>query len=339
MTDKKIIPLLLAGGAGSRLWPVSRDAMPKQFLPLVGERSTFQQTLARVRAADLFAPPIVMTANDFRFFAREQAEEVGVEATIVLEPVRRDSAPAIAVGAQLARLRDPGALVLALAADHVILDDNKFHVACAVARDVAVAGHIVAFGIPPTAPNTSYGYIRRGEPLGSAVCHAVDAFIEKPDVATAAYCIAEGYLWNSGNFLFRANSLLDELALFEPLMAQTVKTAVERAELDLGFVRLDAGAFAQAQQISIDYAVMEKTRRAAVVEGGFRWSDIGSWEAVFKLGARDEAGNVASGPVAALELTQLHHLRRRPPDGRAWRQRSRDRKYARRGVGDAACTV
>ncbi len=301
MAATKIIPLLLAGGAGTRLWPVSRDAMPKQFLPLVGERSTYQQALARVSAPDLFAPPIVMTANDFRFFARAQAEEIGVEATIVLEPMRRDSAPAIAAGAGLALRRDPEAIVLALAADHVILDEALFHAACVAAREAAAAGCIVTFGIPPSAPKTSYGYIRRGEPLARDGCHAVDAFIEKPDAATAAGYVAAGYLWNSGNFLFRAEALLGELARFEPEMAQAVEAAVERAKIDLGFVRLDAEAFASAPQKSIDYAVMEKTERAAVVEGRFRWSDIGSWDAVFEVGERDAAGNVVTGPVMTVE--------------------------------------
>ncbi|MGZ8368070.1 MAG: mannose-1-phosphate guanylyltransferase/mannose-6-phosphate isomerase [Rhodoplanes sp.] len=301
MAATKIIPLLLAGGAGTRLWPVSRDAMPKQFLPLVGERSTYQQALARVSAPDLFAPPIVMTANDFRFFARAQAEEIGVDATIVLEPMRRDSAPAIAAGAQLALRRDPEAIVLALAADHVILDEAVFHAACVAAREAAAAGYIVTFGIPPSAPKTSYGYIRRGEPVGLDGCHVVDAFIEKPDAATAADYVAAGFLWNSGNFLFRAEALLGELARFKPEMAQAVAAAVERSKIDLGFVRLDAEAFASAPQKSIDYAVMEKTKHAAVVEGRFRWSDIGSWDAVFDVGQRDAAGNVVSGPVMTVD--------------------------------------
>ncbi|MEZ5785517.1 MAG: mannose-1-phosphate guanylyltransferase/mannose-6-phosphate isomerase [Xanthobacteraceae bacterium] len=301
MSAPKIIPLLLAGGAGTRLWPVSRDAMPKQFLPLTGQRSTYQQALARVSANDLFGPPIVMTANDFRFFARAQAEEIGADATIVLEPMRRDSAPAIAAGAVLALRRDPNAVVLALAADHVILDEDVFRAACAAGREAAAAGHIVTFGIMPTAPKTSYGYIRRGEPLGPERCFAVDAFVEKPDAATAAQYVASGYLWNSGNFLFRADALLGELARFEPLMAQAVEAAVDGAKIDLGFVRLDAEAFSQAPQQSIDYAVMEKTARAAVIEGRFRWSDIGSWEAVFDVGPADADGNVIFGPATAID--------------------------------------
>src|SRR5262249_27413423 len=167
MAPPRIIPLVLAGGAGTRLWPVSRDAMPKQFLPLVGEKSTYQQALTRV-SGDLFAPPIVMTSDAFRFFARRQAEEIGVDATVVLEPMRRDSGPAIAAGAAFARSRDPDAIVLAIAADHVILAPDLFREACRAGRDAAAQGQIVTFGIRPTAPKTSYGYIRCGAALDVA---------------------------------------------------------------------------------------------------------------------------------------------------------------------------
>ncbi len=303
MSAPRIVPLVLAGGAGTRLWPVSRDAMPKQFLPLVGEKSTYQQALLRVSSADLFAPPIVMTSDAFRFFARRQAEELGIDATVVLEPIRRDSGPAITAGAALARRRDPEAIVLALAADHVILDTDLFLEACRAGRDAAAAGHIVTFGIRPTRPKTSYGYVRRGGPLAIAGVSRVAAFVEKPDAATAASYVAQNYLWNSGNFLFRADALLAELARFEPAMAKAVEDAVAAADTDtdLGFVRLDAQAFARAPQKSIDYAVMEKTAHAAVVEGRFRWSDIGSWDAVLEVASRDERGNAASGPVLAVD--------------------------------------
>jgi mannose-1-phosphate guanylyltransferase / mannose-6-phosphate isomerase len=303
MASPRIVPLVLAGGAGTRLWPVSRDAMPKQFLPLVGEKSTYQQALMRVSAPDLFARPIVMTSDAFRFFARRQAEEIGVDATVVLEPMRRDSGPAIAAGAAFARSRDPDAIVLAIAADHVILDSDLFHEACRAGRDAAMHGHIVTFGIRPTAPKTSYGYIRCGEALGIAGVSRVAAFVEKPDAETAATYVAQGYLWNSGNFLFRADALLSELERFEPAMAHAVEAAVAAAGTDLGFVRLDEKAFGQATQKSIDYAVMEKTDRAAVVEGRFRWSDIGSWDAVFEVASSDPAGNAASGPVLAVDAT------------------------------------
>ncbi len=298
----RIIPLLLAGGTGTRLWPVSRDAMPKQFLPLVGERSTYQQALERVSDAELFAPPIVMTSDDFRFFSRRQAEELGIAATVVLEPTRRDSGPAIAAGAALAKARDKDAIVLALAADHVILDPDLFLAACRAGRDAAAAGHIVTFGIRPTAPKTGYGYIRRGAPLDVAGVHEVAAFVEKPDAATAARYVADGYLWNSGNFMFRADALLVELARLQPAISRAVAGAVDKAASDLGFVRLDADAFGSAPRLSIDYAVMEKTDRAAVVEGTFRWSDIGSWDAVLEVSPRDAAGNALSGPAVAFDV-------------------------------------
>jgi mannose-1-phosphate guanylyltransferase/mannose-6-phosphate isomerase len=295
-----IIPVLLAGGAGTRLWPVSRDALPKQFLPLVGDRSTYQETLLRVNDP-MFAAPIVITGPNFHFFARRQAEEVGVEATVVIEPVRRDSGPAIAAATAVARQRDPEAVVLALAADHIILDVPAFRAACAAGRAAAEAGYIVTFGIRPSEPKTSYGYILPGAPIGESGAYKVARFVEKPDAETAARYLAEGYLWNSGNFLFRADVLLGELARLEPEMAAAIDTAVAKATTDLGFLRLAPEAFARAPQKSIDYAVMEKTDRAAVVAGEFRWSDIGSWDALFEITPRDEAGNVLQGQVVTMD--------------------------------------
>jgi mannose-1-phosphate guanylyltransferase/mannose-6-phosphate isomerase len=303
MPSLPIVPVLLAGGAGTRLWPVSRDALPKQFLPLVGDLSTYQQTLLRVADRAFFAPPIVVTGAQFHFFARRQAEDAGIDATVVIEPMRRDSAAAIAAAAVLAKKQNPDAVVLTLAADHVILDLEPFRAACLAGREAADAGHIVTFGIKPSEPKTSYGYILRGKALGSKDVYAVKAFVEKPDAATAARYIAEGYLWNSGNFLFRADVLLSELARFEPQMISAVEAAVDAATNDLGFLRLEAEAFARAPQKSIDYALMERTDRAAVVEGHFRWSDIGSWDAVFDIAQRDAAGNAVQGPVVTMDAT------------------------------------
>ncbi len=295
-----IIPILLAGGAGTRLWPVSRDALPKQFLPLIGSRSTYQETLLRVQDP-MFAAPIVITGPNFHFFARRQAEDVGVDATVVIEPLRRDSGPAIAAATAVARERDPQAVVLALAADHIILDVDKFRATCLAGRAAAEAGRIVTFGIKPNEPKTSYGYILPGEPIGKAGVHAVKSFVEKPDALTAARYVRDGYLWNSGNFLFRADVLLSELARLEPKMAEAIETTVKTATTDLGFLRLGPDAFARAPQKSIDYAVMEKTDRAAVVAGDFRWSDIGSWDALFDITPRNSDGNVVQGPVITMD--------------------------------------
>jgi mannose-1-phosphate guanylyltransferase/mannose-6-phosphate isomerase len=294
-----IIPILLAGGAGTRLWPVSRDALPKQFLPLIGNRSTYQETLLRVQDA-MFAPPIVITGPNFHFFARRQAEEVGVDATIVIEPMRRDSGPAIAAATAVASRRDPKAVVLALAADHIIPDGDAFRATCRAGLVAAEAGRIVTFGIKPTEPKTSYGYILPGEPIGDDVC-AVKSFVEKPDVETAARYVREGYLWNSGNFLFRAAVLLSELKRLEPEMASAIDAAVENASNDLGFLRLESSAFSRAPQKSIDYAIMERTDLAAVALGNFRWSDIGSWDALFDITPRDSAGNVLQGSVMTMD--------------------------------------
>jgi mannose-1-phosphate guanylyltransferase/mannose-6-phosphate isomerase len=291
-----IIPLILAGGAGTRLWPVSRDALPKQFLPLLSDRSTYQETLLRVQRPT-FAPPIVITGPDFHFFAKRQAEEVGVDPTVVIEPLRRDSAAAIAAGATIARRQDPRAIVLALAADHVILDSEEFQKTRISGRNAAEAGSIVTFGIKPTEPKTSYGYILPGEPIDDAGVRKVAKFVEKPDASTAANYLVEGYLWNSGNFLFRADLLLSELAKFEPAITEAIEGAIERAQADLGFLRLENESFARAPQKSIDYAVMERTDRIAVISGGFRWSDIGSWDALFDVRACDADGSVLHGPV------------------------------------------
>ena len=301
MAQTRITPLILAGGSGTRLWPVSRDAMPKQFMTLVGQKSTFQQALQRLGDTTLFAAPIVMTVGEFRFFVQHQAAEVGCTVTVVLEPERRDSGPAIAAGALVALQRDPDAVVLALAADHVILDTAAFHEACRRARDAADTGRVVTFGISPSEPKTGYGYIQPGRPLEVEGVRAVQRFVEKPDAATAARYVEDGYLWNSGNFMFRSDVLKGELSRHAPELMSAVSAAVTGATGDtLGFTLLGADAYGRSPRTSFDYAVMEKTDRAAVIEARFGWSDIGSWEAIYDIAQRDGANNALRGPVVAL---------------------------------------
>src|SRR6516162_5020159 len=211
---QKITPLIMCGGAGTRLWPASREVRPKQFLPLFGSRSTFQDTLIRVSDATLFARPIVITNAAYRFMVLEQLAEIGIEADVLLEPVRRDSGPAIAAGAAFAQARDKGAVVLALAADHVVRDALAFIAACRQGLAAAEAGRIVTFGIKPERPATEYGYINPGEAVCGEV-RSVAEFVEKPDAAKAAEYVKAGYLWNSGNFMFRASVLLDEYRKFD----------------------------------------------------------------------------------------------------------------------------
>jgi mannose-1-phosphate guanylyltransferase / mannose-6-phosphate isomerase len=292
-----IIPVIMCGGAGTRLWPVSRESMPKQFVPLVGQVSTFQQVMTRISDPSLFARPIVVTNTDFRFVVAEQLRDCGIRADIVLEPMRRDSGPAVAVAAALASERDAESLVLVLAADHVIHKLDEFRDTCRCAADVAAQGRIVTFGIRPTHAATNYGYIRPGRQLNGAFVHEVEAFVEKPDADTAAHYVANRYLWNSGNFLFRAATMWEEIEQFEPMMAQAVKASVARATRDLDFLRLAPEAFADAPRKSIDYAVMERTTRAVVVPADLGWSDVGSWSAVWDILDHDISGNATEGPV------------------------------------------
>jgi mannose-1-phosphate guanylyltransferase/mannose-6-phosphate isomerase len=289
-----IVPLIMCGGAGTRLWPASREGRPKQFLRLFGPYSTFQETVHRVSDQSLFAAPIIITNAQYRFLVAEQLAEIGVTADILLEPIRRDSAPAIAAGAVYAKRRGGNPIVLALAADHVVADAEAFRACCRSARDAAQRGHIVTFGVKPDRPATEYGYICPGPALGEGAC-AVKSFFEKPDEPTASRYIKEGYLWNSGNFMFGADTMLDDYRAFEPESAEAVVAAVADAGSDLDFVTLAPKPFAQARAVSIDFAVMEKTKRAAVVPASFGWSDVGSWQAVWELAQRDPSGNAARG--------------------------------------------
>jgi mannose-1-phosphate guanylyltransferase/mannose-6-phosphate isomerase len=290
----------MCGGAGTRLWPASREGRPKQFLPLFGAHSTFQDTIRRVSERAVFGRPIVITNVQYRFLVAEQLEEIGVEADILLEPVRRDSGPAIAAGAAFAAKRDEDPIIVALAADHVITDPAGFVNACRVAADAAGANHIVTFGVRPTRPATEYGYIHPGASIAPGI-FALEKFVEKPDAKTAEQYVEQGYLWNSGNFVFRAGYLLAEYAKFEPESLAAISESVQRAGRDLGFVMLDSEAFARAVAKSVDYAVMERTDRAAVVPVSYGWSDVGSWQAVWELSGRDDLGNFGQGSVVFVD--------------------------------------
>ncbi len=295
MTDR-IVPLIMCGGAGTRLWPLSRERLPKQFVSLFGGRSTFQDAVLRVSDPRLFARPIVVTGAAYRFMALEQLAEIGLQADILLESARRESGPAIAAGSLFAQNRDPDAVVLALAADHVVKDGEAFVAACEMSLGAAQAGRIVTFGIAPDRPASEYGYILPGDVIAGQV-RAVATFVEKPDRATAERYLRTGYLWNSGNFMFRAEVLLNEYRKVDPASIAAVAASIDKAERDLAFVTLDKASFESATSISIDYAVMEKTAQAAVLPASFRWSDIGSWRAVWELSDKDADGNAAQGPA------------------------------------------
>ncbi|MHB1271875.1 MAG: mannose-1-phosphate guanylyltransferase/mannose-6-phosphate isomerase [Rhodanobacter sp.] len=297
-----LIPLVLSGGSGTRLWPVSRKNLPKQFLALAGNGTLFQQTIARTRQLPEVAAPIVVASEDHRFLAADQLLEAGIEgATIVLEPLARNTAPAIALGALQALQHDAEALLLVLPADHLIGDTAAFTAAVQQAVPLAQQGWLVTFGIRPDRAETGFGYIRRAEAIGDDG-YRVEQFVEKPDLATAeAYLADGGYDWNSGMFLFKASRYLEELATLAPAMLAAVREAHAKASTDLDFVRIDRDAFARVPDGSIDYAVMEKTRRAAVIPVNCAWSDIGSWAALWLTGDKDADGNLREGDTLAID--------------------------------------
>jgi mannose-1-phosphate guanylyltransferase/mannose-6-phosphate isomerase len=294
-----VVPVILSGGSGSRLWPVSRESFPKQFWPLLTERSMLAET-ARRGTGDGFAPPIIVSNAEHRFLIAEQLRLAGIAGSrIVLEPVGRNSAPAMAAAALLVAEETPDAVLWVMASDSAITDLKALHADLALAVQAARAGRIVTFGMRPTAPETGYGYIEVGAPLeGIPGVNDLTRFVEKPDAATAAALVASGrHLWNSGMFVFTAATLLAEMARHAPDVLEAVRIAVRERKQDLDFIRLDPVSFAAAPDISIDYAVAERTECAAVVPSDIGWSDVGSWGALWDLGNKDETGNVAVGDV------------------------------------------
>jgi mannose-1-phosphate guanylyltransferase/mannose-6-phosphate isomerase len=303
----RIYPVILSGGKGSRLWPVSRAQMPKQLMPFLSERSLLQETVLRLAGVDGVAPPLVISNSDHRFMIAAQLNELGITPTVhVLEPVGRNTAAASAVAAKIVGDLDADGIVLLLPADHHIADAAGFRNAVKAGAAFAEAGRIVTFGIAPKSPETGYGYIKRGEPLGDGT-FAVARFCEKPDLAQARSFLAEGgYDWNSGIFMARTDVLAAEMEHYCPEILAKSAAAVAGSYQDLDFLRLDQPAFEASPSAPIDTAVMERTTKAVVMPLDIGWSDVGSWSTLWELGDKDPAGNVTSGDVITVDVEQTY---------------------------------
>ena len=304
-----IYPVVLSGGTGSRLWPVSRSQMPKQLMPFLSEHSLLQETVLRLAGPDGIAPPLVISNSDHRFMIAAQLHELGVETTAhVLEPVGRNTAAAAAVAAKIVGDLNPEGILLLLPADHHITDEEGFRTAVLAGAELARAGHIVTFGITAKSPETGYGYIKRGEAVGDGA-FAVAQFCEKPDIERAKAFLAEGgYDWNSGIFMCRADVLIEEMQTHCPEILAKSTAAVTGGYQDLDFLRLDQPAFQACPSEPIDTAVIERTTKAVVMPLDIGWSDVGSWSALWDLGDKDKSGNVISGDVIAVD-TEATYIR------------------------------
>lgn len=304
-------PVILSGGSGTRLWPLSRATLPKQLLPLVSDRSMLQETLLRLAGLpDVSDTPMVVCGNDHRFLVAEQMQEIGVNhPAIMLEPAGRNTAPAVAIAALALLEQDADATMIVLPADHLISDTAAFHMAIGRAAQAAEAGYLVTFGIQPDAPETGYGYIRRGNVLASQDgVYGVAAFVEKPDASTAQTYVQSGeYFWNSGMFVFKAARYIQELEKFRPDILAAARASWQRRASDLDFCRLEAEAFKACPSESIDYAVMEKTDAAAVIPVDIGWNDIGSWSSLWQTATgRDSEGNSVRGDVLLEQVSNSY---------------------------------
>lgn len=298
-----IIPVILSGGSGSRLWPLSREVYPKQFLPLVDERTMLQNTALRVTGIADTSAPMVVCNQEHRFMVAEQLRASGIQPPmVILEPVGRNTAPAVAAAALYARQQGEDPILLILPADHVIADIEGFRAAVRQMAAHAQEGRLITFGIVPTAAETGYGYIKAGAALDESGVCTVERFVEKPDAATAKEYLQSGtYSWNSGMFMFRASVFLNEMERFAPAMLAACQQAVTAGRTERDFLWLDVEAFAACPKDSIDYAVMEKTERAVVLPLDVGWNDVGSWSALWEVSARDSEGNIMRGDVIAVD--------------------------------------
>ncbi len=303
MTDaaqSKIIPVVLSGGAGTRLWPLSRERMPKQFLSIVTDHTMLQDTISRCQGEGFSGEPIIVSLADQATLISSQLADIGVAADILLEPARRDSCAAVLSGAIAALSRDKDALVLLLAADHHISDVEGFRAKVLEARDAALRGYVVTFGISPTRPATSYGYLAPGEKIGTTGCFRLSRFREKPAVDVARQYIVEGCLWNSGNFLARAQDLIDAARQVAPEVLNAALEANRLARREGRVMILDQAAYEKSPRISLDYAIMEKISNAAVIPVSYGWSDVGTWDSIAEILPHDTESNTVSGPASVV---------------------------------------
>jgi len=310
----KIVPVILSGGSGTRLWPLSRKQYPKQYLPLASDNTMLQETILRLKGLDNLADPIIVCNVDHRFLVAEQCHQIDIQnPTILLEPVGRNTAPAIAAAALQSLKDSENSTLLVLSADHVIQDVNAFHKAIDIASQQARSGKLTTFGIVPTDANTGYGYIKSSKESSNGA-HKVEEFVEKPDLETAQTYLEQGnYLWNSGMFMFKADVLIDELTTHSPNIVTSVNNAINNATQDLDFIRLDKQAFESSPSDSIDYALMEKSDNVVVVPLDAQWNDIGAWPALYDIGTKDSQGNVIKGNVITQGTTNTyinadHHM-------------------------------